>query len=93
LEGCLVDGVWSARFNGKEAASGVVIDTCLPAWKPLDIGVFLVVKVRPPKAGIFPAKCARLHKPEIRPGVCAHPDDVAGILRDAWVDEDDSERG
>jgi hypothetical protein len=32
-------------------------------------------------------------QPKVSADVCAHPDDVAGILRDAWVDEDDSERG
>jgi hypothetical protein len=49
--------------------------------------------MRPPQAGIFPAKRTWLDQPKVRPGVCAHPDDVAGILRDAWVDEDDGDGG
>ena len=93
MESGFINRVWSTRFDRKKATSRVVVNAGLPAWKPLYIRVFLVVKVRPPEAGIFPTKCAWLHESEIRPGVCAHPDDVAGVLRDAWVDEDNGDGG
>ena len=65
----------------------------LPAWKPFDIGVFLVVQVGPAKTRIIPPKCTGLNETEVRPGICAHPDNVAGILGDAWVNEDYGKSG
>lgn len=93
MEGCLINRIWSSGFDRKEAAPRVVVNTVLPARKAFDIGVFLIVKVRSPEAGIVPAECARLDQSKVGPCVCTHPDDVAGVLRDAWVDEDDGETG
>ncbi len=53
----------------------------------------VIVETRPAQAGIVYRETHRAHEVQARTRVCAKPDDVAGVLRDLGLEQDDVEHG